>query len=254
MKKIFNIISYPVLLIAIEFLLIFIFTLVFNSTTALEVNTLEYNLELSKFLNNYKIIITLLSFLILIPLLIKKIKKPTEKLNNITLLILIGITFSLVYNLLIFSLNKMFNFTSMFDASEINIVINLISVGIIGPILEELVFRGIVYERLSINNSKKKAVILTGLLFGIFHGNIIQFIYAFIFNFILVNVYDKEKNILAPIIIHVSANSGLILLLSLIKILNVYGSLFIFVIFLIILLILLNKYKDCKHNNNVNDS
>lgn len=254
MKKIFKIIAYPILLIIIEFILIFVFSLFFNFTTSLEVNTLEYNLELSNFLNNNKIFITVLSFLLLIPILIRKIKMPTKKINNISLLIMIGVTFSLVYNLLIFSLNKIFNFTNMFDVSEISIIINLISVGIIGPILEELVFRGIVYERLRINNSKRKSVILTGLLFGILHGNIIQFIYAFIFNFILINVYDEEKNIFAPIIMHVSANSSLILLLSIIKKLNIYSSLLILVIFLIILLVLLNKYNDCRHNNNVNNS
>ena len=181
MLKYFKLLLYPILLLVVQFLIIFIFTLIFNSTTTLEVNSLEYNYQLSIFLNNYKLFITLITAVILLPILLKKIDKPTAKPENILCLIIIGISFALSYNLLLFSLNKLFNFTNLFDDSSTNIIVALICTGIIGPILEELIFRGIVYNNLKKFTNITKSVIITGLIFGIFHGNIIQFIYAFLF-------------------------------------------------------------------------
>lgn len=253
MKKYLKLLLYPILLLVVQFLVIFIFTLIFNSTTTLEVNTLEYNQELSIFLNNYKLLITLITAGILLPLIIKKIDKPNSKPKNILSLIIIGISFALLFNLLLFSLNKLFNFTNLFDDSGVNIIVSLICAGIIGPILEELIFRGIVYNRLKEITNIKKSKIITGLMFGIFHGNIIQFIYAFLFNIVLTKSYDKDNNILNPIIIHVSANSIVTLMLFVIKKLNIYLSLLFFIILLFVFLIMMYKYIKIEQNKNVNN-
>lgn len=251
--KYIKLLFYPILFLVIQFLVIFIFTLIFNSNTTLEINTLEYNMKLSLFLNDYKLLITLITAAILLLFIIKKIDKPNSKPENILYLIIIGISFALSFNLLLFSLNKIFNFTNLFDDSGVNIIVSLICAGIIGPILEELIFRGIVYNRLKEITNIKKSKIITGLMFGIFHGNIIQFIYAFLFNIVLTKSYDKDNNILNPIIIHVSANSIVTLMLFVIKKLNIYLSLLFFIILLFIFLIIMYKYIKIEQNKNVNN-
>lgn len=253
MIKYLKLLFYPVLLLVLPFLTIFVFSLIFNAQTTLEINSQEYNLQLSQFLNNYKLIITLIPASILIPLTIKKIDKPIERPNNILFLIIIGCSFALSYNLLLFSLNKTFNFTNLFDDVSINIIITLICSGLIGPILEELVFRGIVYNNLKEITNITNATILTGLIFGIFHGNIIQFIYAFLFNIILTKVYDKDNNIFSPIIVHISANSIVTLTMFIINKLNIYLGLISFIIFLIIFIIIMHKYIRLEQNKNVNN-
>lgn len=253
MKKYLKLSIYPILLIIVQFLIISIFSLIFSTTTTLEVNTLEYNQQLSVFLNKYKLLITLITVGILLPPVLKKIDKPKDNPKNILSLLMIGISFSLSYNLLLLSLNKLFNFTNLFDEGSANILVILISTGIIGPILEELIFRGIVYSNLKKYTTITKATIISGLIFGLFHGNIIQFIYAFLFNIILTKAYDKDNNILTPIIIHVSANSFVTLLIYIIKKLNIYLSLISFIIFFTVFIIIMYKYNKSVHYNAVNN-
>ena len=253
-KKIFSVIVYPILLITVEWFMILLFSIIFNNNTSFVIGSNEYVIELSKFLANNKLIISLLSFIILIPILLKRIDKPKNIIINMPLLIIIGILFSLIFNLLLYSLNIIFSFTNIFDLSDNNLIVSIISIGIIGPILEELVFRGITYNRLKLITSKWKAIMITSLLFGIFHGNIVQFIYTFIFSIILTYIYDYEKNIFAPIIMHVSANISTILLMLFIRSLNIYYSLSLFLIFMIFLLIIMYKNKNIVNSNNVNEN
>lgn len=88
--------------------------------------------------------------------------------------------------------------------------------GLIAPISEELICRGVI-----LSYSKKAlpfmyANILQALLFGIYHGNIVQGSYAFIFGLFLGFLCLKFKSIIAPIILHMTVNlSGEILGLAL---------------------------------------
>lgn len=52
----------------------------------------------------------------------------------------------------------------------------------------------------------KAAVIVSALFFGAFHGNLVQFVYAFIIGLMLAYVYEKFKTIWAPVIFHIGAN------------------------------------------------
>lgn len=245
-KDILGVLIYPILLLIVEFGSIFIFTLIFNMTNNYEIGSVEYTEALATFFVNNRIWIVLVSLIILIPLFKKKctINRMNFDIKNIILLILIGISFGLTYNLIILHLNRYLNFTNIFDESNTNILITLLTSGLIGPIMEELVFRNIVYEKFKKIYKSTSAILLTGVLFGLFHGNLIQFIYAFLFNFILIFVYEKYKSIYAPIIVHISANSGLQLFLVLINYNNIYISLSSLFVSLIILLIsykLMNK-------------
>lgn len=245
-KEILGVLIYPILLLVVEFSSILLFTLIFNMTNNYEIGSLEYTENLGIFFTNNRFWIVLVSFILLIPLYKKKctINKMTFDIKNIILLILIGISFSLTYNLIILNLNRYLNFTDIFDGSNTNILITLLTSGLIGPIMEELVFRNIVYEKFKKIYKPISAILLTGILFGIFHGNLIQSIYVFLFNFILIFVYERYKSIYAPIIVHISANSGLQLFLSFINYNNIYVSLFSLIMSLIILLIsykLMNK-------------
>jgi len=74
------------------------------------------------------------------------------------------------------------------------------------PILEELLFRGLIYKRIRTICKPFVAAIISSLAFGITHGNLVQFVYAFFAGMLLAYVYEKYKNIWAPIIFHVCAN------------------------------------------------
>ena len=76
---------------------------------------------------------------------------------------------------------------------------------IVAPIMEELVFRKLLVDRV-LPFGELQACILSGLIFGLFHGNIRQFFYAATLGFIFAYVYAKTRNILYTIGLHVGIN------------------------------------------------
>lgn len=114
--------------------------------------------------------------------------------------ILIGLSLSIIYNMTIFKLEFKFDITS------IPLILELICSGIIGPIFEELLFRYSLINKLSKFNSNTLCIIISSFIFAICHNNIITIIYAFIIGLFNSYYYLEKKDILVPIIIHISSN------------------------------------------------
>ena len=82
----------------------------------------------------------------------------------------------------------------------------ILVVGIIGPICEELMFRGIVFNRLKDWVKPQAAIAISALLFGIYHGNVVQFFYATCMGVMLAIIYDKTGTLWISIVAHIAAN------------------------------------------------
>lgn len=82
----------------------------------------------------------------------------------------------------------------------------IIGVGCIVPIAEEMVFRGLTMRRLREVFGPGAAIVLSAAIFGLFHGNLLQGIYAFLIGLLLAWVYVRLGRITAPILLHASAN------------------------------------------------
>ncbi len=78
--------------------------------------------------------------------------------------------------------------------------------GILSPVIEEIIFRGILYNRMKIYFPLKLSIIVSSLLFGVYHQNIVQGIYAFIMGIFLTAAYEYFDSFTAPLIIHITAN------------------------------------------------
>ena len=78
--------------------------------------------------------------------------------------------------------------------------------GIISPMVEEMVFRGIACSWLGQHMSRGMTVAGSALLFGAFHGNLVQMLYASIMGVVLALVYQKYRNLTAPVLLHAAAN------------------------------------------------
>lgn len=85
-------------------------------------------------------------------------------------------------------------------------ILQVVSAGIAGPIVEELIFRGLIYNRIKKMAGISLAAILSGAIFGAYHGNWVQAPYAMIIGLVCVFVYEKYKSIIAPILLHITAN------------------------------------------------
>ena len=82
----------------------------------------------------------------------------------------------------------------------------ILVVGIIGPICEELMFRVIVFHRLKDWVKPQAAIVISALLFGIYHGNVVQFFYATCMGVMLAIIYDKTGTLWISIVAHIAAN------------------------------------------------
>ncbi|MBQ4514432.1 MAG: CPBP family intramembrane metalloprotease [Anaerolineaceae bacterium] len=85
---------------------------------------------------------------------------------------------------------------------------------VIGPILEELIFRKLMLDRTRAYG-EKTAIIFSAICFGLFHGNLTQFLYAGCVGLFLGYVYCKTGKVLYTMIMHILLNgtSSIILLL-----------------------------------------
>jgi len=95
----------------------------------------------------------------------------------------------------------------MFFLTNSNIFISIICTGILAPILEEIIFRGIIFNRLKeYNIGLQISIIIQAVLFGIIHFNIVQSTYAILIGILFAVIYEKKKTIVAPIIAHMTFN------------------------------------------------
>lgn len=80
-------------------------------------------------------------------------------------------------------------------------------VGILAPICEETVFRGAIFSGMKKEGNVFKAIIASGLLFGLLHMNINQASYAFVIGVLLGFLVEATGSIFSSILFHVLVNS-----------------------------------------------
>ena len=90
--------------------------------------------------------------------------------------------------------------------AERNGVFSFIAIVIAAPILEELIFRGVILDGLLKKYSPLKAIIISSILFGVIHLNPWQFISALIIGVFSGWVYYETKKLTLSILIHAVNN------------------------------------------------
>ena len=95
-----------------------------------------------------------------------------------------------------------------------SLVLQLLCVGMLAPIVEELVMRGLLYERLREFMKPKWAIFLGGVLFGVFHGNLVQGIYAACCGWFLCWLMETYHSLKATVLSHMVSNLAVTLIVS----------------------------------------
>jgi len=180
--------------------------------------------------------------IVFIPLLIKDYKHKDSKVNKGSIIeaIIYGIIISILYNTFIYHLNKVVPFTNLYEG-DVKVFFSIISTGLVGPIIEELMFRGIIYNDLKQKHSNMFSIMLTTALFALLHFNIVQSTYAVILGFMLIYSYEKSNNIKVPIAMHISANLTTTFFVYILRGENIFLTMTFFIVALIVLCYL---YKD----------
>ena len=136
--------------------------------------------------------------------------KSQFNIMNFIVVILAGAAFSLI-------LNYLFTVTGWIESSasytqvakeqfSYALIPALFFYGVISPLIEEEVFRGIVYNSLRRKMGIFSAILGSALLFGAIHGNIVQLLYGTIMGMVMASLYEKYGKLLAPILFHSAAN------------------------------------------------
>lgn len=123
----------------------------------------------------------------------------------------INIIFAFLFTCLVSGLDLLYGFydptwISGFDIDSVDIsagafILSAIASIIYAPVMEELVFRGVLFNRLKIRIGIIPAMLLSSFLFGIGHdfGGITS---AFLFGICMCILYLKTDNILIPMSVH----------------------------------------------------
>lgn len=95
-----------------------------------------------------------------------------------------------------------------------SLILQLLCVGILAPIVEEILMRGIIFGRLHDMMRPAWAIFWGGLLFGIFHGNIVQGVYASFFGWFLCWLMERFGTIKATCLSHMVSNMAVTLIVG----------------------------------------
>lgn len=87
-----------------------------------------------------------------------------------------------------------------------NSFIGIACVVLLLPMFEEILFRGLIFNELRSRLNVIISIIIQALIFGAFHGNLLQGLYAFMLGLALAAVYFWTKSIWSNVIFHVTFN------------------------------------------------
>lgn len=89
-----------------------------------------------------------------------------------------------------------------------NIFLLIAASVIFAPLAEELIFRGMMYRRCRSYLGTAAATVLSALAFGVYHFNVVQFLYAFAMGLIFAYFYEKTHTLIVPVLCHAAANAA----------------------------------------------
>ncbi|MCR5416464.1 MAG: CPBP family intramembrane metalloprotease [Pseudobutyrivibrio sp.] len=120
----------------------------------------------------------------------------------------------------------------LFDNEDVLVrVLSYLFACVIAPIMEELSFRKMLVSRM-LPYGEKAAIITSGIMFGLFHGNINQAFYATIMGMMLANLYVRTGKIKYTIFMHMFINSIAALLTIFMQIHMLFAGMFSMIVYM----------------------
>ena len=133
------------------------------------------------------------------------------KIGECLRILLMGAGFAQFANMLVNILGSFLNadayqesMSQMTDGKSLLFLI--VCMGIIAPLAEEMIFRWLIYLRLRDYMRAVPAMVISGVFFGIYHGNLVQGVYASILGILFAYFMELTGSLWASVLLHVGAN------------------------------------------------
>ena len=139
-------------------------------------------------------------------------QKPWQlKIPEMLLLLGMGAAFSQFANMLVGILQSVLNYQEYQESMDQlmegkQMWFLILSMGIIAPLAEEIVFRWLIYLRLRDYMRSGEAIVISGLFFGIYHGNLVQGVYASILGCLFAYFLEQTGSLWTSVLLHMGAN------------------------------------------------
>lgn len=136
--------------------------------------------------------------------------KENNKEINIFVMIAFGVMLSMAAGSILSAMNIDNIYGSYEKTSSLllngNIVYRLFALGVIAPAAEEIIFRGLVFNRVKKQYGSLYGIVVSSLMFGVFHFNLVQGLYAFIIGMAFAYCYELTGDLKVPVYMHMSIN------------------------------------------------
>lgn len=107
------------------------------------------------------------------------------------------------------------------EKNTLFLLYSTVFVTVIGPVFEEIFFRGFMYSAIRKKTGVPAAILLTSFLFSLLHTNIVGFLPIMVLGVLLAYLYEKTGSLVSPIIVHIIHNTGMLTFVFLLKELKV---------------------------------
>lgn len=199
-------------------------------------------MEMAVELNQYAVEITVVTAVIMIPILWRMYRKDKKRsqftmganaisdmprenwwqkklpfgVKECGIVVLMGISACIAVNNLIM-LSGVTALSEAYQVTSANLyrspfLLQIIGLGIIVPVAEEMLYRGMLLRRMRESVPAGMALVFTSVFFGINHGNLVQFLFAAFMSILMGLVFEYFRSLKAPIVFHIAVNLTSILI------------------------------------------
>ena len=197
---------------------------------AIIIGTGQYEARTSQFFVNHSVlcacIIRIASVILaVVPLVISFkgecpiiLQKDDRAKRHLLLIVVASIAMAMFYNML-FSYIGFSASSDSFKATEarqmaLPLWAGILVYGIVTPVTEEIVYRGIVYNRIRRYFNLPMAIIAGSFIFGIAHGNRVQLVYGFLMGILISYIYERCGSFIYPVLFHCVANTAVYVVMA----------------------------------------
>lgn len=138
-----------------------------------------------------------------------KLVKPDSILDYILLIIIVAMS-SYIIGIIIPNSDTTNILQSSKAISKYNsiytVILNRVTIGLIGPFVEEILYRGVIFKTLNKNMSWISSTIISSFLFALMHGNLQQAVFCFILGVACCYVNKGKDSLCLGYVLHAINN------------------------------------------------